>query len=89
MLTTPHCFHLHQRGLKRHKKDDDSGSAAKDNNQLDEDDTMQDVENAYHVDLLQFLWDPIIYSQLGLSGPPHTITHSSLQDKLDSMQIVT
>ena len=82
---------LHKRGIKRqHEEEEDgeTGSKAQDNVQLDEDDVMQIAENAYHVDLVKLLREPAIYKQLGLSGPPHTIAHSSLQQKLDSMRFV-
>lgn len=91
VLATQTRFHLHKRGIKRqHEEEEDgeTGSKAQGSVQLDEDDVMQVAENAYHLDLVKLLREPAVYKQLGLSGPPHTIAHSSLQQKLDSMRFV-
>ena len=85
------CFTSHNRGVKRkHQEDEnkDQANQVEDSLQADADDDMQRVENSYHVALVKLLRQPAFYKQLGFCGPPHTIAHSSLQDRLDSMRVV-
>ena len=89
--TTRQCFTLRIRGVKRkHQEDEnkDQANQVEDSLQSDADDDMQRVENSYHVALVKLLRQPAFYKQLGFCGPPHTIAHSSLQDRLDSMRVV-
>ncbi|CAK0732263.1 hypothetical protein CVIRNUC_000106 [Coccomyxa viridis] len=54
----------------------------------DEDERWQAAENAYHRDLVDALRHPRMYRALGLSGPPHTIRHSSLEENLNNMRLI-
>ena len=54
----------------------------------DADEIWQAKENAFHRDMVDLLRHPRMYKAMGLSGPPHTIRHSSLEEILNSMQLL-
>ncbi|BDA49431.1 hypothetical protein COCOBI_14-0480 [Coccomyxa sp. Obi] len=43
-------------------------------------------ENAYHRNLVDVLRHPRMYRALGLPGPPHTIQHSTLEERIRGMK---
>lgn len=77
--------------MKRQRELKEAGGESKgqqDEGALDADMTMQAAENAYHVDLVDMLRQPRMYHGLGLSGPPHGIRHASLEERMNTTQLV-
>ncbi len=61
---------------------------SQDGEAADEDEATQAVENGYHISLVELLRHPSMYTTLGLSGPPQTITHPTLEEQMMGMRVV-
>ncbi|BDA49442.1 hypothetical protein COCOBI_14-0590 [Coccomyxa sp. Obi] len=86
-------FQVPGRGTKRKREADGAADEPEDQAggagaALDEDMVMQAAENAYHLNLVELLRHPRMYRALGLPGPPHTIQHASLEERISTMQVV-
>lgn len=83
-------YKLKGRGKKRGRELEEAGMS--EGNQAegaaDADAIWEGAESAYHLDLVKLLRQPRMYRALGLSGPPHCIMHSSLEERLKNMQLV-
>jgi len=47
-----------------------------------------EIEDAYHASLVKLFSSPEGYESIGLPGPPHTIRHNTLGERLETMRIL-
>lgn len=90
ILASAPVYQLMGRGTKRRRELKEAGGMLEGQQAegaVDADQMMQAAENAYHLDLLDLLKQPRMYRALGLSGPPHTIAHASLEERINTMQL--
>jgi len=84
-------YQLKGRGKKRGREPEEAGGMSEGDQAeeaADADAVWEAAENAYHLDLVNLLRQPRMYRALGLSGPPHCIRHSSLEERLNNMQLM-